>query len=127
MNIYLILFFSILLYGASVDEIPFDKSKVDGYDTTVDINHIVTPIKNQVWIASKKLSQNELETLVLNKYKFKIIAYKKVYGLLVEIDEEDKEQLSILEEIRLLDTIDNVYNRVYEGNSAFKTYPSLSE
>ena len=75
----------------------------------------------------KKLSQNELEILVLSKYKFKIIAYKKVYGLLVEIDEKDKEQLSIIEEIKSLDIIDNVYNRVYEGNSAFKTYPSLIE
>ena len=45
----------------------------------------------------------------------------------VEIDEKDKEQLSILEEIKSLDIIDNVYNRVYEGNSAFKTYPSLIE
>jgi len=85
-----------------------------------DKRNIVAPIKDQVWIASKKLSEKELRKLVLFQYPFKIITYKKVYGLLVKIDENNKKQLEILEILKKTPNIDNVYNRVYEGSSGFK-------
>lgn len=116
---------SLILFAINNSEFPFDKSKVKGYDGTNDLSKIVAPIVNQVWIASKKLSKGELKRLVLSKYQFKIVGYKRVYGLLIQIDENDKNQLKILEELKTTNGIDNVYNRVYEGNRGFNLMPKF--
>jgi len=119
-SVGLILVLGALLFAFNSDDLPFDKSKIKGNDGIRDISNLVAPIVNQIWIASKKLSQKELTTLVLSKYQFKTIGYKRIYGLLIEIDENNKKQLQILEEIKLIKDIDNVYNRVYEGHKGFE-------
>ncbi|MCK5111870.1 MAG: hypothetical protein KAQ94_10150 [Arcobacteraceae bacterium] len=127
MNFITILFLSTLLLASSFnDDFPFDKTKLENYDKKTDINSFFGVIKNQIWIASKKLSQKELEDLVLNQYNFKIIGYNKVYGLLIQFDETDQTQLQIIKDIRTMNNIDNVYNRVYEGSRAFKVMPSIT-
>jgi hypothetical protein len=115
----------VLVLFAFNDDFPFDKSKIQGYDGKEDIQKIVAPIINQVWVASKKLSKEELEKLVLSKYKFQVIGYEKVYGLLIQFDETNKHQLEILEELKSDKNIDNVYNRVYEGSKGFNLMPSF--
>jgi len=114
-----LLFFCFLFTGFASDVIPFDKTKIQGYSNSTNLDNIVAPIVNQIWIASKKLSKEELTQLVLNKYKFKIISYNKVYGLLIQIDENDKSQLQVIEDLKKEKDIDNVYYRVYEGNRGF--------
>jgi len=64
---------------------------------------------------------------VLDKYKFKILNYKRVYGLLVEIDVNSEHQKQILEELKNTPDIDNVYNRVYEGSSGFKMINNIKK
>ena len=116
---------SVVLFALNFNnDFPFDKSKLQNYDEKSSLDSFVGVIKNQVWISSKKLSQEELRILVLSKYEFKVIGYHKIFGLLVEFDESDKNQLQILSNIKALDSIDNVYNRVYEGKHSADIMPN---
>ncbi len=119
-KLLVLLIFSVFLFSSNSYELPFDKSKLNNYDAQSDLTNYVGSIKNQVWIYSKTLSEIQLKDKIFNLYKFKIIGFDKLYGLLIEFDETDKYQLEIVNKIKYLDDIDNVFHRVYEGKKAFK-------
>jgi hypothetical protein len=112
------LFFIVGLYAFNIHAYPFDKEKLANYNTNTDLKSHIGPITNQIWIASKKLSKSQLESLVKKDSDFTIIGYHKIYGLLIEFDDTDTKQKQIIEKFKTYPGIDNVYNRVFEGHNA---------
>ena len=101
----------------------FDKRKLKDYTEDQELKKTIAPILNQYWIYSKILKQENLKALVMKKSNdFKILNYSHIYGLLVEIDDSNATHLKMIKEIQLTQDIDNVYNRVYEGEDAFTIY-----
>ena len=100
--------------------IPFEKTKLKNYYEGIDLSKYIGIIKNQIWIASKSLTKEELSKIVLKDYSFRVLGYRKISGLLIEFNEINKEQLKIIENIKTTKGIDNVYNRVYEGQNVFE-------
>ena len=119
-KLLLLLIFSSCLFSSSKYNLPFDKTKLSNYNGKNDLTNYIGIIKNQVWIYSKTLSQNQLKNKILELYKFDVIGFDKLYGMLIQFDNTDKNQLDIIDNIKYLNGIDNVFNRVYEGKKAFK-------
>jgi hypothetical protein len=109
----------VFLLNANAKEFPFDITKIKGYHKGINLKTIMAPILNQIWIYSSTLPQKKLKKLILSKLNAKVIGYDEIYGLLVEFDNKNTKQLKIIEKIKLLNQIDNVFNRVYTGRRAF--------
>lgn len=119
MRSFILIFLTVTFLNAlGTNHYPFDKTKLSNYTPDIDLQTYVGSIKNQVWIASKKFNRSQLEKLVKKEYHFKIIGYYKVYGLLIEYDDMNKKQQKVIERIKTLKGVDNVFNRVYEGHNA---------
>ncbi len=111
---------SLYLFSSNRDNLPFDVTKLNNYNAKSDLKGSIGIIKNQVWIYSKSLSREQLENKILNLCEFQIISFDKLYGLLIQFDETNKEHLKIIEKIKYLKGIDDVFNRVYEGKNSFE-------
>ncbi len=112
--------FSLSLICSDRFDLPFDETKLENYDGKSDLSNYIGMIQNQVWIYSKKLSKDELEDKILSMYQFKIVTYDDTYGLLVEYDNNDIVQVEIIEKIKNMENIDNVFHRVFRGSEVFK-------
>ena len=110
----------LFLFAMNNHNIPFEKSKLKNYNENMNLSTHIGIIENQLWIASKNLSEDEVRNIVLQYYPFKVLMYKEIHGLLIEYDETNKQQLQIIKNITNTKGIDNVYNRVYEGQNSLK-------
>lgn len=98
-----------------IPNFPFDQSKIEGNDGSVEIEKITGPIINQSWINSTTLTEIDLELLIADYIDLQVIGYDSTLGLLVEYDESDVLVIQALEEIKLENGVDSVRNRYYRG------------
>ena len=102
--------------GVTVEVLPMDITKVEGFNGATEPAKLSGIIKNQYWIQDfGTLSEAELRTIVSSYPILTVIGYSDVYGLLVEIPENSAEANSAIKSIELTEKIQNVRNRVYIG------------
>ena len=102
---------------------PYDVSKVARDDPNASLDEIVGIITNQVWVYSGSLDEPTLRAVVTDNYPslFTIMGYDAISGLLLQFDDTDANALEAIEELKLKSGIDNVYNRLHEGENAHVT------
>lgn len=116
----LLICFTLTLF--SKDFYSFDKTKLQNYSENMDLSNYIGIIKNQIWIYSKELNENQLKNLLNKEYDFLYKGYNKVYGLLVEFDDTKIDSKKLLKKLKNIKKIDNAYFRVYEGSNSYKMY-----
>ncbi len=89
---------------------------------SLDNDNVGKKVINQSWIYSIVLSESELKVIAERYPSLNIIGYSDIEGLLVEYNEESYESHKSLEEIRFIDKIVSVENRVL----LFNLNPELS-
>ncbi|MFT7150805.1 MAG: hypothetical protein ACI82Q_002680 [Nonlabens sp.] len=95
----------------------FNQAKIDGNDGSVNLDELIGAIKNQSWIYSASLTENELQNIVSSYSEFTVIGFDAIEGLLIEYDETDISTKEFLELIKLEEGISSVENRIYEGDN----------
>ncbi len=93
----------------------FDESKIEGNDDLVNIDEIIGIIKNQSWVRSSSLTENQLRELVASYSFFTVIGYDSILGLLIEYDETDIVVTEALEKLKNEKGVSGVNNRVHRG------------
>lgn len=103
------------------EDIPFEEVKIQGFDVDIDKKELLGAILNQSWVASKFLNETEIKEIVSKYPTLTVKTYNKNFGVLVEYDETNSASLESLESLKYEFGISDVFNRVYEGENAFKS------
>ncbi len=112
----------VIQVGVTVEVLPMDITKVEGYDEATDLTKLVGIVKNQYWIQDfGTLSEAELTGIVADYPIVTVIGYSDTYGLLVEIPENSAEANSAIKSIELKEKVVNVRHRVYIGSDTIST------
>ncbi len=96
-------------------EIPFDQSKLDATSLQLiasgkDIDELSVTITNQYWIMPDKgVTSNNVIANINEFNKLKVLAWREVIGLLIEIDVDDADSVSQL----------NSFKKKYPNYSVF--------
>ncbi|NOQ30372.1 MAG: hypothetical protein GQ570_04520 [Helicobacteraceae bacterium] len=120
-KIVLLLLATLLLIA---QEYPFDMSKLKFFNKNDDISRHSGPVSNQVWISSNTLNNQDLKDLILSKYNFKIYGFDKIFGWLVEFNDNDIDQMKIIESFKINNNINEVINRLYQGSNSKQLMPT---
>ena len=102
-------------------------TKVKGFSPQVDTSKLIGQVSNQSWISSKKLTKEALIAIVDKYPNFIIKGYDELNGILIEYDSNSTLVKENLESIKYKAGIDNVFNRVYEGDNAFQMHAIYPE
>ncbi len=95
----------------------FDEKQIEGNDGSKDIETLQGVIKNQYWVYSRSLSENEIRNIVSKYSSFSIKGWNTINGLLIEID--DKKSIELLKFIKGIASVDK---RAYAGNKIKKIF-----
>ena len=107
----------VIMPSEQVVALPFDVSKIEGYDSGMDLSMVAGSIKNQYWIrAYNRLTEAELHQIVAEYAELSVVGYSNIHGLLVEILEDSHEAMVALKTIELKKGITSVRQRVYMGS-----------
>jgi hypothetical protein len=106
-----------------VKDLTFSMSEVSSINSSSDNDEKIGIVQNQSWVSSKSLNETEL-TNIINKTKYSTLTkkgYNTSKGLLIEYTPNNTTKEAI-EKLKLETGIDKVYNRVYAGDKAYKSY-----
>ena len=109
--------------GNSVDtqfliatKLPFDETKLEGFDSSIELSKQAGIVLNQVWLYSKTLTQAALQSIVANYNSFNVIGFDKVRGLLLEFDDTTTQSLTDINALKSTSGVDSIDPRVFVGN-----------
>jgi len=96
----------------------FDESKIEGNDGSVNLDELISFIKNQSWVYSISLTENELKDVISNYSELTVIGFDKSEGLLVEYDETSISVKEAIEKLKLEKGVVSVEKRTFLGDKA---------
>ena len=105
--------------GSGIDNqdiYPYDLSKVTN-PYNKDLNESVGVVKNQVYIFSSTLKEQDLRAIVANYRTLTVLGYEAPFGLLVQFDDTSSVALQDIENIRKTPGIVDVFNNVHQGKN----------
>lgn len=94
---------------------PYDLSKVTN-PYNKDLNKSVGIVKNQVYIFSTTLKEQDLRAIVASYPTLTVLGYEPI-GLLVQFDDMNPAALQDIESIRRMPGIVDIFNRVHQGKN----------
>ncbi|MBF0204258.1 MAG: S8 family serine peptidase [Desulfamplus sp.] len=100
----------------------FDESQIEGNDGTQNIENLLGAIKNQYWVFSTKLTEQEVRQIV-SKYPSIIPKeWHKTHGLLIEVNLLDSQYKESLNLLGLEKGIISVDQRIFIGDNINRSF-----
>jgi len=100
----------------TVSEIfPFDENQIEGNDGNKSIDEISGIVKNQYWVTSMILSEDELNTIISKYSVLTSVGYDEVNGVLIESNGLEQDINEAIKSLELEQGILSVNHRVYTG------------